>query len=349
MDEDLLDTLLSLSALLSPGPPDQDELHADEVDTQHKLSSYTPRSKSDDTVRILTSFVENLPSYGKRIITKFIANCDNEDTLFNLATHLCTAILFPMKARGGKTPSVTPSPFEEADTDITFDEVASMMVQSSSRKDQPTLKKLCLRRDNYRCLITGFWDEAARGNVPEEVLGDRILNTELAQIIPFSLSKYSDGEQERDIARCWTALYLFFPDILEVAQIGPDNINHPKNAMSLMSIVHSEFGCLRLALESTGQGEPSTYKVITYPGFQSGLRLFLPPPNDNNERIVRFENHGNCDLPSRILLDTHAAIARILHASGKAEDIENIYRERENTPCLAPDGSTDLNRLLLLV
>ncbi|KAJ9374430.1 hypothetical protein DTO282F9_1425 [Paecilomyces variotii] len=339
MEDDLLESLSSLSSSLSSAASDLEELYADEVNSKQKLSTYTPQSSSDDTAKVLESFIEHLPFDGKRIITKFIAS---------------------LKAEGGKTPSVTPSPFENAD--ITFEEVSATMVESSSRKDQKALKKTCLERDNYRCVVTGFWDEAAQGKIPEEIMGDRILNTELVHIIPFSLGKYDNNRQviflnnqesskselqERDIARCWTTLYILFPDLLNVAQLGPDNINDPTNAMSMLAALHTEFGRLRFALESTV--EENTYKIKTYPRFQRGLIRDLPPPNQNNERLVKFEKYSNCNLPSRVLLDTHAVIARILHASGKAEEIDKIFQEREQIRCLAADGSTDLQRLLLLV
>ncbi|KAL2012062.1 hypothetical protein VTN00DRAFT_4780 [Thermoascus crustaceus] len=218
-----------------------------------------------------------------------------------------------------------------------------MMVQSSSRKDQKMLKSTCLKRDNYRCVVTGFWDAAAEGIVSEETMGDRIMDTELAHIIPFSMGKYENHVQEQNIARSWT-LYLFFPGIHDFARISPDDINNPKNAMSMMSALHAEFGSLRFALESTA--EDNTYVIQTYPGFRRGLIPDLPLANEDNERLVKFEKHSDCDLPSRVLLDTHAAIAKILHLSGKAEDIDRILRDREHIRCLASDGSTDLEKLL---
>ncbi|KAL1969865.1 hypothetical protein VTN77DRAFT_7374 [Rasamsonia byssochlamydoides] len=342
--DDLVDSLLSLSSSLTPVPPDFEEIRADEEKAKRTLSNYNPQSRSDDTAKVLESFIDYLPRDGKRILTKFIATCGDEKTLFDLSKHLCIAILIPMKAYGGKTPAVTSSPFDNAD--IETEEVAAMMIQPSSRKDQKSLKKMCLERDNFRCMVTGFWDRAARGIVSEETMGDRILDTELAHIIPFSLGKYERREKEQNTARSWTTLYLFFPDICEMAKLSHDDINDPTNAMSLVAALHTEFGRFNFALESTA--EENTYVIRTYPGFQRGLIRDLPPPNANNERLVTFKKHGNnCDLPSPVLLDTHAAIAKILHASGKAEDIERILRDREETRCLAPDGSTDIERLLL--
>lgn len=60
-----------------------------------------------------------------------------------------------------------------------------------------------------------------------------------------------------------------------------------------------------------------------------------------------FHHHGGpLELPSSILLATHAAIAQILHASGMAEVIDRVLQDAEEIKCLASDGSTDVQILL---
>ncbi|KKA21462.1 hypothetical protein T310_4497 [Rasamsonia emersonii CBS 393.64] len=242
-----------------------------------------------------------------------------------------------------KTP-VAPSPFDK-NADVETNKIAPGMVQSSSRNDQKSLKDRCLERDNYRCVVTGFYDPLAEGKVSKEIIGDRVLHTELAHIIPFYLGKYKPRDQETDITRSWATLHILFPEI-EDANFGPDNINDPTNAMSLVATLHTEFGKFNFALEPTDK--ENTYVIRTYPDFQLGLIRDLPLPDEKNERLVRFKQHSDCPLPNPDLLKVHAAIAKILHASGKAEDIERILRDREEIRCLAPDGSTDVESLLLV-
>ena len=55
---------------------------------------------------------------------------------------------------------------------------------------------------------------------------------------------------------------------------------------------------------------------------------------------------GRYELPSPELLEMHAAIARILHASGQGYEIDVILRDLGATSLLASDGSTDIARLL---
>jgi hypothetical protein len=92
-------------------------------------------------------------------------------------------------------------------------------------------------------------------------------------------------------------------------------------------------------------------KIILYPEFESYWTTLLTSPNEHGDRFVKLEKHNNspCGLPDPVLLETHATIARIFHASGKAEHIETILRDRDETKCLAPDGSTDVGRILPLL
>jgi hypothetical protein len=85
------------------------------------------------------------------------------------------------------------------------------------------------------------------------------------------------------------------------------------------------------------------YKIITL-GTQkpTTLDLFLPRPNSHGDRIVKFKAHTSLELPSRELLQTRAALAKVLHASGMAETIHKIIEERDELKCLASNGSTNV-------
>ena len=81
-------------------------------------------------------------------------------------------------------------------------------------------------------------------------------------------------------------------------------------------------------------------------GYTTVLDLLLPTPNAQGDRIIKFESHNDVDLPSRNLLQTHAALAKILHASGMAEHIDKVMEERDEIRGLAGDGSTNIQKLL---
>jgi len=53
-------------------------------------------------------------------------------------------------------------------------------------------------------------------------------------------------------------------------------------------------------------------------------------------------------LPRAALFEAHATVAKILHARGLGEYVEKVLRDRESVRCLAADGSTDIQSLLLV-
>jgi hypothetical protein len=63
---------------------------------------------------------------------------------------------------------------------------------------------------------------------------------------------------------------------------------------------------------------------------------------------VRIEDHSGegIPLPHPILLETHAALARILNASGQGAIIDKFVLDKEKVRCLATDGSSNLQSLL---
>jgi hypothetical protein len=83
--------------------------------------------------------------------------------------------------------------------------------------------------------------------------------------------------------------------------------------------------------------------VKKYRRFPSVYKAYLP-----NDGHVTFTAHDSrYPLPDEKLLAVHAAVAAILHASGMAEVIDRILQDRDETPCLATDGSTPIGTLLM--
>jgi len=85
------------------------------------------------------------------------------------------------------------------------------------------------------------------------------------------------------------------------------------------------------------------YRIKTYRGFPPLCLAWLP-----ENRLVTLENHFPAhQLPHPILLQLHAAIAQILHATGMCEYLERIFRGQEELWCLASDGTTDVASRLI--
>jgi hypothetical protein len=68
---------------------------------------------------------------------------------------------FLVHIAGGQQPELTPTPNPAAPLAI---ELAMTTIESSSRNGQSFLKQQCLRRDGYRCVVTGDFDKVKTPN-----------------------------------------------------------------------------------------------------------------------------------------------------------------------------------------
>jgi hypothetical protein len=81
------------------------------------------------------------------------------------------------------------------------------MIQSPSRREQRTVKEDCLKRDGYRCVISGIFDYGSTIKHPDIPFDpDRRASTEASHIIPFALGSY-EGDAEK--ASFYSPLLLF--------------------------------------------------------------------------------------------------------------------------------------------
>ncbi|KAF8459174.1 hypothetical protein BDZ91DRAFT_742365 [Kalaharituber pfeilii] len=303
-----------------------------------RLAKYQPGQTNDQTIIILRSFIKCLPSSGRVNIANDIIGCSDNLEIHQLAQHLLTSLLCPMKAHA-KTPIPTPSPRWGAEEDV---EEISSEIESVTRNDQAWLKAACLRRDGDKCAITGYYDVMQSFNSGDGRHEERITEiTEVAHIIPFALGSFPE-KQTHIAATIWDAIYRCFPSLRQRLNFSTAKLNEPYNAITMCAILHACFGSFKLALCPTD--DDNVYRIKTYRQFPS-LWIRLLPEN----RVVTFTaNDPSIPLPSRFLLEAHAAVAEILHISGMAEYIDDIMRDRDRIGCLAHDGSTDIQRLMLI-
>ena len=88
----------------------------------------------------------------------------------------------------------------------------------------------------------------------------------------------------------------------------------------------------------------NTYNIKTYDPWPDFFDPFLP-----ENRKVTFTAGAPYALLSRHLLELHAAVARVLHLTGMGDKVDGVQRMRGDIRCLASDGSTDVEALLLFV
>ncbi|KAK2741484.1 hypothetical protein FQN57_005617 [Myotisia sp. PD_48] len=294
------------------------------------LAAYTPRTETDRTRSVLESFIEFLPTEGSSALSSLIADHPGDEFLFKLANHLRSAIILPMKTRTPTPIIASPAP----DYDLEVSQVAMRMEESPTRSFQQQLKQQCLLRDNYTCMITTATDSSAPF---PSVTRARL---ELAHIIPFSMAHWNGSPQSHQIAQIWATLLRCFPRL----RLRSNDINHPKNLMTLLSVAHQAFGEFKLALEPVSP-EANTYKILEFGEGFNLLGMIMP---ENRMVTLTKRSEDDVDLPSPYILEAHACLSKILHASGEGERIEQIFREREEIRCLAEDGSTNVENLLLI-
>ncbi|MCJ1348068.1 hypothetical protein MMC31_006299 [Peltigera leucophlebia] len=121
---------------------------------------------------------------------------------------------------------------------------------------------------------------------------------------------------------------------------GPNQINNPYNAFTLVSGLYVAFDKLLIALESTDT--LGTYRIRKFGRLPGEASLMLPKSD-----TVTLSGIDQIPAPHPILLQVNAAVAQILHLTAMAETIENVLRDRELVLCLAIDGSTNVEYLLM--
>lgn len=170
-----------------------------------------------------------------------------------------------MKAKS-LTPSIEPSP--RPGWDASVEAVAAEI--SPSQRQQRWLRKVCLERDQNRCVVSGYYDYQQLEKLPEghPIKGSEDgITTQAAHIVPFccgsfdksgvsALLQVSSGanlivNKEKKAGATWEALWRAFPSMHSQLLFGPEQINEPYNALTLGSNIHAAFGNFSIAFEST--------------------------------------------------------------------------------------------------
>ncbi|OJJ45074.1 hypothetical protein ASPZODRAFT_160560 [Penicilliopsis zonata CBS 506.65] len=301
-------------------------------DVRGQLQGYKPADGNDDTAEFLKQVFRYLPSDGKSHLADDLLQCHSDDNIRQLAQNIESGLLVPIKAAGAKTATITPSPRIGLEESI---ENLGSTIDSSMVRKQKELRERCSRRDGDMCVISGVFDSDK--DAPP---GKETADLEAAHIIPFCLASFKDPAEQRYITSVWNTMYRYFPGIRSRIAFEYQSIDEARNAMMLVSIIHRQFGKFNIALEATGV--PSQYRVKTFPRLPTTIRWYLP-----KNGIVNLITHdGREELPSPLLLQVHAAIANILHATGRAEAINKALQDYDDISVLARSGATNIARLL---
>jgi len=220
-----------------------------------------------------------------------------------------------VKARSRQSP-IASSPFLKRQENV--EAVAGTLDKPKNR--DPNFRDMCLRRDNYCCVVTGQLETSQweKLGCPDDVNFGPL---EAAHIIPFAYASWDkSSEPPNGISRAWEVLWRCFPNIRKVG-MQVENINDVSNGMALRNFVREEFGKFTLAFKPTDKD--NVYELKAFRKFPRPDRKLLP--ENGRVEFTRAEDAQDLELPNAALLDCHYRIAEILNASGMAEIIESHY------------------------
>ncbi|KAG8964631.1 hypothetical protein FRC05_003744 [Tulasnella sp. 425] len=257
------------------------------------------------------------------------------------------ASLHTVKKAKGPTPGSSSHPSRPS-----FDETQeTILLLMNEAPKYSTVKKLALRRDNYRCVVTGAYDGAT---YKKQCRTDPTFRapatpqlTQAAHIFPDSLNQdlaWPDnlpGRKANYSATAWAVVERFGQvNVITESLNGPD-IHRVENVLTMCFSAHDLFDNLELWFEATG--DPNTYKICS--NDPRNFDLVLPPIPP---QVTLQSTNPSIPLPNSHFLRIHAACARIAHLSGAAEYWETILEEWEERAVLASDGgSADMLSFLL--
>lgn len=141
-----------------------------------------------------------------------------------------------MKTRE-ETPSVTPPEVRGH-----LGRLKAESQETESLAELARLKSECLRRDGWKCVITGVYDNASRDNdLIDDVDPDvQVDDCDAAHIIPF---EFGEGGE------VWDTLYRYSPEVKGI--LAPDTINDHRNVMTVGLVLRPRFSKFNISLEET--------------------------------------------------------------------------------------------------
>ncbi|KAJ7441534.1 hypothetical protein FB451DRAFT_1569194 [Mycena latifolia] len=190
-------------------------------------------------------------------------------------------------------------------------------------KTKKNVKQSALARDGFRCVVTGAYDDKTVTQCPKDFPASAPTSrTQCAHI-------FSESAQDGDKA---AILKMFNFDIESL--LG-GQVNTLRNVLTMTTNMHGSFDELEFWLEEV-IGQPNTESLS--PSTQS-----LPPS------VPPMVSHPRSS-PVQLVLAIRAAVSRVAHMSGAAEQYEMVMRDRESTTVMSGDAaSAEMLSVLLQV
>ncbi|KAJ7671772.1 hypothetical protein B0H17DRAFT_948171, partial [Mycena rosella] len=196
-----------------------------------------------------------------------------------------------------------------------------------------------LARDSFKCVVSGLIDMASYEAFPTAFPADVVTcNTQCCHIFSESAQ---DGDEKTDYPGAAMAMLKIFG--FNFRSLLRDGANTLHNVVTMDAELHNEWDDLAFWFEEV-DGQPNTYNVVAAsPSFWT----FVQRPRRQVTFTVDPDFAAECvaqevtpELPSRALFAIRAAVSRVAHMSGAAEQYEIIMRDRETSTVMAHDGGS---------
>ncbi|KZP25790.1 hypothetical protein FIBSPDRAFT_1041158 [Athelia psychrophila] len=210
----------------------------------------------------------------------------------------------------------------EGDTPTSDDGRNATSFRRPVHGDTEVMHKLVEDRDDHNCSLSG-----------QRKSGASTLPAIATSILPSVLHAFAEDENEAKkeelSAKSWDLIRRWGSIDLQDLTAGPAN-----TFLLRIDLIHT-FKHFTWWFQSTD--EPHKYRIMTY------MTNFA----FSNKRVT-FVNHSNSDipLPDPKILRLHAALARVLFASGAGEYFDHVWRSATTLGVLKEDGTSDIGALL---
>ncbi|KAJ7583054.1 hypothetical protein C8J56DRAFT_956437 [Mycena floridula] len=183
-----------------------------------------------------------------------------------------------------------------------------------------TSQEKALIRDQYRCMISGIYDDNFLTPRPP---GYQLGFTEFCHIFSASIQKNRNNASPAT----WKVLESLG---IEPEELCGQNIHRLENGMTLCPHIHTMMRTMRIWLEATDVPNQYTISAIE-PGYIVNIR---------SHTITFTSSDPALPLPDPRYLHLHAVSCRVAKLSGALQAIDKISREMEQLHFLAADGGS---------
>ncbi|KAF7968174.1 hypothetical protein HWV62_31680 [Athelia sp. TMB] len=184
--------------------------------------------------------------------------------------------------------------------------------------DTEEMHRIVEERDAHNCALSGRGSSSGASTLPPIA----------TSILPSVLHSFADGKEELS-ARSWELIRNWGSFDLQNLTAGPTN-----TFLLRIDLIRT-FKHFAWWFQATD--EPHKYRIMTH------LSNF---PFSNKRVTFKDHSDSNIPLPDPQIFKLHAALSRVLYASGAGEYFDQVWRSAANLGVLKEDGSSDIGALL---